>query len=124
MKKSDLKTGMIVVTADGEKSQVLLGTKNGDILSGQTWCPLNVYNENLEYGKSHRHLEVVRGARIDEVYQPEGNMHYQRMEVGPRNLIWERPRKRFSPCEAEKLLEKYTGIPVEIDVICTIKEEE
>jgi hypothetical protein len=95
MKKSELKTGMWVEVEQilGEHKSismaiVLLGTENGDIISGQTWCPLDSYDEDLEYLECH--------TRINKIYQPTNNIDYLRVEhtfsfkYRQDELIWER----------------------------------
>lgn len=54
--KDELKTGMIVENKKGDLSKVLLNTERGDLIAGNlaedganNWCPLDSYNENLEY---------------------------------------------------------------------------
>lgn len=54
MKKSELKTGMLVQTRKGEFGLVLLNTSMGDIIGGdgqedKTWSRLNAYDDNLNY---------------------------------------------------------------------------
>ncbi|GCD11704.1 hypothetical protein [Clostridium tagluense] len=66
MKKSDLKTGMWLELRDGTFGMVLLGTNNGDILSGQAWFPLASFNENLT------HIEAQSKDAI-KIYQPLTN---------------------------------------------------
>jgi hypothetical protein len=55
MKKSDLKTGMVVELKTGEKYMVILdsvktieGITNGILIANDGWIPLSNYNENLE----------------------------------------------------------------------------
>ena len=71
-KKSDLKTGMWVENRNGILAMVLLGTKNGDIISGQTWCPLAEYRENL----LRNDISIKTDYDIVKVYQPKSNSDY------------------------------------------------
>jgi len=95
MKKSDLKSGDIVVTSDGDTGMVLLGTVDGDIIGGgvnvegyfegRTWGPLEAYNEDLA-------RKCNSEVRIDMVYRGRiGNMHMGSFDVEHFHLIWRRP---------------------------------
>ena len=55
MKKSDLRTGMIVELINGDRGRVLLETKNGDIISGKdVWFPISSeYEEDLIPVRKH-----------------------------------------------------------------------
>lgn len=108
MKKSDLKTGMWVQLRYGAMAMVLLGTKDGDILSGETWCPLKAYNEDLI-----RTDEVIEQNSCDivRVHQPLDNASYcgrglkDIFNVMHSDLIWERKEtKEMTVAEIEKEL--------------------
>ena len=51
----DLKTGMIVVNAEGEKGKVMNGTSNGDVIvwEGGTWGDLSYYLKDMTH-KNHQ----------------------------------------------------------------------
>ena len=55
MKKSKLKSGMLVVNRERNRAIVLIGTSNGDVIAGddvntgRTWSPLTVFNDDLTY---------------------------------------------------------------------------
>ena len=86
MKKSDLKTGMILVGSDGSEAMVLLGTARGDIYSGKgAGGRLDNVNEDLtsEYG----------GLTFIKVYQPEFSQDYLAdgvLSVLGHELLWKR----------------------------------
>ena len=90
MKKSDLKSGMIIERRNGEKGIVLLNTSNGDIIGGagggdnKTWCGLYNYREDLTYG-SLEHATVVK------VYNAGSNMNFGSFNEYDLKLIWTRP---------------------------------
>ena len=88
MKKSDLKTGMILEFADGERAMVYLGTETGDVVSGDTWYPLNDgVNEDLKATESI-YSDVVK------VLQPVGNSGYKDdLHSTKHKVIWERPKE-------------------------------
>ena len=92
MKKSDLKTGMIIETRKGKLGMVLLDTVKGDIIGGgchiggdeRTWMPLNALNDDLIYPSCYE-------SDIVKVYQPGcGNNIYGSFEVNSMRLVWER----------------------------------
>ncbi len=90
MKKSDLKSGMIIERKNGEKGIVLLNTSNGDIIGGagggnnKTWCGLDNYNDDLLYmGLNH--------ATIVKVYDACSNMNFGSFNEYDLKLIWTRP---------------------------------
>ena len=67
MKRSELKTGMKIVMNDGDVAVVLRGTEDGDVVSGETFFPVNCFDKNLsnrgKYG-------------IEAVYaEPEGSRY-------------------------------------------------
>jgi hypothetical protein len=116
MKKSDLKTGMWVETKEGKKAMVLLGTLNGDIISGQTWFPLSSLDEDLTFKKDPE-------ASIVKIYSSSWNMGYMNKEepydMGNRTLIWERekPTKEISLTEAFAILKQHYGCDVKISEV-------
>ena len=66
MKKSELKTGMVLETKDGRRGIVMLNTSEGDKVVGedstrldQTWSPLSSWNEDLTY-KADDNREIVK----------------------------------------------------------------
>jgi len=90
-KKENLKTGMVVELRNSDKAMVLLGTKNGDILSGETWCSLEVYNNNLVRTEL---VGIENYTDIMKIYQPMSNMQYLNKNTmfsyEHMELIWER----------------------------------
>lgn len=84
MKRSELKTGMIIEDSNGQKGMVLLNTANGDIVSGETWCPLDSLCKDLTQINYDGHT-------INAVYQPDSNMSYGYENWGRGALLWRRP---------------------------------
>lgn len=108
MRKSQLKTGMVLENRKGELTMVLLGTGNGAIFSGlDTWGPLDSLSEDLRYVVS----DSTRAYDYDiiRVYQPKSNMNYLRNGVSLKNnscdCIWERK---------EIIKTTINGIPVNV----------
>jgi hypothetical protein len=90
MKKSDLRSGMIVVTRDGRKGIVLLGTANGNVIGGiglghgvSTWMPFDSLTEDLKSLKT--------ASDITAVYVADSNMQYGSTDLDKLGLLWQRP---------------------------------
>jgi len=92
MKKSDLKTGMLVEDSKGQFGLVLIGTSGGDVIVGdgkcetRTWFPLKELNDDLTHKNSY----------IDSVVKVWGfsnNMHGANFSTEGRFLLWERTSK-------------------------------
>ena len=91
MKKSDLKTGMLVETREGELGLVMLNTEEGDSIvsdgSSGYWSPLDCYLENLTHFGSP---EALRKYDIVNVYGYSFSWTAANVSVGNRPLLWER----------------------------------
>lgn len=94
MKKSDLKTGMLVETRSGKVGLVMLGTSKGDCIVGsgnggdipdsqQTWFPLKFLNEDLTY-------PGLLDSDIVKVYEFPTNSEGASFKKDRRSLVWER----------------------------------
>lgn len=103
MKKSELQTGMWVKLRKGSLGMVLLNTKNGDIISGQTWMPLKNFNDDL-ISDSRSDYDVI------EVYQPEHNCNYIEeykediYMLTDKKLIWIRDDKSDIEIQLESII--------------------
>jgi len=94
MKRSDLKTGMILELRSEDICMVLLGVlkpgnKTEDIVSGKSyWCPLDEnFGENLENIGRNPDNDIVA------VYQPKSNMHFLtdgKISLEGTKKIWSR----------------------------------
>lgn len=92
--KSQLHTGMILEFANGERARVLLGTKNVDIVSGDTWFPLDDYSDEcLFINETEPHIKVIK------VIQPKYNSVYNTLTPNDYTIVWE--RKELSPEQLE-----------------------
>jgi hypothetical protein len=117
MKKQDLKTGMLVETRLGERSLVMLNTRNGDILggsgvdAGQLWSPLNCYDESLCYLSD-------RGGDIVKVYDMGSNYNSASLDHRDRYLLWE----RVEPTPLELAYEELLKTGFDNPLICSIIE--
>lgn len=108
MKKSDLKTGDLIVFGskthdefDDLVVRVYKDTENGDIVSGtSTWFPLRDRTDDQLFGGDTGNEYVW----FEEVYRPKTNMAFASMKPGTatHTLLW----KRVHKSEAEKELEK------------------
>jgi hypothetical protein len=111
MKKSELKTGMLIVTRRGKRALVLLGTSQGDCLAGnddpyrahQTWLPLSCYTEQLTYSDDGSRDE----SDITEVWSYSCNMLGASISTRDRSLVWRREDVKQA---AVKLNSNYTAI--------------
>lgn len=112
MKKEDLKSGMVVVTRDGNKGIVLLGTTNGDIIGGcgeyhgATWKPLDALNDDLTSNYEGEY-DIVK------IYNTSGNKNFGTIDLDKLQLIWERPEPKFVELTMDQIAEKL-GIDVEL----------
>lgn len=103
--KADLKTGMIIEFMSGEIAQVLLNTKNGDIVTGDTWFPLISYTDEDLFELTD-HYQV----RIKAVYLPKNNKAFSLSEAKRDNLsqyeykvVWKREEKSAEQIEIESI---------------------
>jgi hypothetical protein len=104
MKKSELKSGMLVITRDGHKGLIMLGTPEGDSIvsdgtrNGIIWKPLSQINEDLtsEYGG---------GQDVVEVWSYGCNMNGASLKMEYRTLLWKR-----DDTEKYKLNSEYTAV--------------
>lgn len=88
MKKSDLKTGMIVEIRNGRTMKVLLGTSRGDILTSLntiTWASVDSYRKDLTHQVDSQ-FDIIR------IYQ--GTCH-DLMDEGI--LLWDAATDRDKP---------------------------
>lgn len=106
MKKSDLRSGMIVEDAEGNQGIVLLNSPNGDIVGGMgggegIWFPLAAIDENFNRkGKTSFERE-----RFEKIYSARSNCFLG----SARDLIWE--RKNEVVLSLEDIAEKF-GVDV------------
>lgn len=100
MKKSDLRSGMLVLQASGKIKMVL----NGTLIAGSdgAWSPLSNYYENLESRVSPPSDIVAVSQKLSGEYLSTANWTLQTVE---RFLLWKRPScqiKLGEPVKSEK----------------------
>lgn len=126
MKKEDLKTGDLIVTKNGKYVRVYLGTEGGDIVSGETWFPLEDYsNERL-----FEHLGKIPAYQEDScfvaVWRPTCNMSFKETKPNSytHNLVWEFEEKSESQKQLDTVMEKLAELQKEAEQLQeTIKKE-
>lgn len=110
--KVDLKTGMVGVLRNGKKVRILLDTANGDIISGETWAPLDSYNEDL---KSKGNSKFDREYDIVKIYQPKTNMDYKDLDYNYHRIWQEPPQKTPEQIEYEKLMSQINDLQIQAE---------
>lgn len=100
MKKSDLRSGMLVLQASGKVKMVL----NGTLIAGNdgAWSPLSNYYENLESRVAQPSDIVAVSQKLNGEYLSTMNWTLQTVE---RFLLWKRPSchlKLGEPVKSEK----------------------
>lgn len=120
MKKSDLRSGMIVVNRKGRKGIVLLNSVNGDILGGglsilnNTWMPLSSLDDNLNYID----YPNQKDSDIIKVYVPLNNKTMGSFDINNSHafkLLWERKEETIEltiELTIDEIAEKF-NVPVE-----------
>ena len=113
MKKSDLKTGMMVVTRDKHKYMVMLNVEYDAtrkmiespnvIVSEDGWIPLSKYSDDLKVYSQFDNLDIV------EVYAPLMTASLWRKKLSDKNdwkCVWKReePPVEMTVAEIEKKL--------------------
>lgn len=96
MKKSNLKSGMLVKSKSNKWAVVMLNTPNGDSLVSDgkgekdtTWCPLANYNEDLEY----IYDPLFRSEHnLVEVYSYNSNSEAMSLSTKGRKLLWRKEK--------------------------------
>jgi hypothetical protein len=94
MEKSDLRTGMLCILRNGEKSLVMLNTSNGDILAGsdgeegQCWFPLDGLNDDLTKASGQSKYDVMF------IYDYHANDMKASFSTSKRILLWERKEEK------------------------------
>lgn len=109
MKKSDLKTGMLVENRGGRRGLVLLGTEKGDIIAAwgnkkgnETWNLLDSFDDDLNLITSFG-SDANNVFSIVKVYSQASNMFAADNSVHDRILLFEKHVNKV------KLNEDYTA---------------
>lgn len=104
MKKSELRTGMVVTTRDGDEYMVVKGIRtvwtgchDEDVLVSTwidwSWNSLDRYNEDLTYGGDIEHPEkwdIVKA----EMYNHPCSLQGEKVRTDERKLLWEREDRK------------------------------
>jgi hypothetical protein len=98
--KDMLKTGMILKYDNGDLGMVLLGTANGDIVSGENWGELELLSNSMNGGRLYMDVTAV--------YQPTSNKQYYGSSVATLSivgcdLLWERKSSEDKATRLEKV---------------------
>lgn len=112
MKKSDLKSGMVVEYRDGRRRLVIWmeEMKKLVFVGGDGWTGEGSYNDDLT-SQNYPELDIVK------VYQlVKGFRFGEMMDVGQGELIWSREddSKEITAEEAFRILEEHYGCRVKI----------
>lgn len=113
MNKSDLKSGNIVKTREGEKYIVLLDTEYGDIivnLSNGLYLNLKKYKEDLSYERDLQRYDVVAICAFD---YPGDNLIKHGLTAMTANYLWTWERKEPKKMTVSEIC-KELGYEVEI----------
>ena len=89
MKKSDLKTGMIVEKRSGEKGLIILNNtydEDAIIFNENSWTPLGRYSSGLIWFGNMREFDIIKVYITD---LPTGFLS-RKNKFGPFDPIWER----------------------------------
>lgn len=98
MKKSDLKTGMIVELRDGQKGMILESVGEfGTLIQGRNgWASLSRYNNDLTVRYPSNSLDIIR------VYRPNRISQIVQARWEAQELIWEREEPRSTPIKERR----------------------
>lgn len=102
MKKSDLKPGMVVEYASGEKRLVVTINNELYLISRASFMDVKSFNEDLTYNSDPK-INIVK------VYQPKEAASLSTL-LQCNNCIWERPKETV--LTIQEIADKF-GIPVE-----------
>ena len=98
MKKSDLKTGMIVELRDGQKGMILESVGEfGTLIQGRNgWASLSRYNNDLTVRCPSNSLDVIR------VYRPNRISQIVQARWEAQELVWEREEPRSTSIKEKR----------------------
>lgn len=126
MKKSDLKSGDLIVTKSGKCVRVYLGTEGGDIVAGETWFPLGDTSDEILF----EHIDVFFHYQYDmcfmSVWRPKANIYFKESKPAEfsHTLVWEFKQKTESQKQLDAVMEKLAELQKEAEQLEeTIKKE-
>lgn len=128
MKKSQLKTGMIVECRSGKRALVLLNTelcfKDSIVFRDTNWTELEDFSEDMiwhpkRYGTNSKRTEHEMSVDIMKVFQPQlgtSCLNFNNNFPNPGKLLWERkPCKCMTAKQVDemiaKLMQNITVVP-------------
>lgn len=115
MKKSDLRTGDLIVTTDnGGAVRVYLGTANGDIVAGCTWFPLKEYSDEHLFGWS---APSAYGSSFLEVWRPKSNKDFCDAQPNKysHELIWKKEQRTPEQKQLQEVMKKISELQDEAE---------
>jgi hypothetical protein len=92
MKKSELKSGMLITLRNGKKGIILLNTPQGDVVASNgdeddnTWCPLDSFSDDLK----HFGTSDDNSHDIVQVWSYPNNQNGVSFTPEDRTIIWKR----------------------------------
>ena len=114
MKKSDLETGHVVQTRNGEFYTVFLNHAlnhaNNSIINEGGWCSLDHYTEGI----SVKHVYFSSQYDIIEVFKPESPL--DTMSHKKLKSIWRREEEEIIELTIDQIAEKYGKEPSQIKI--------
>lgn len=126
MKKSDLKTGDLIVTKSGKCVRVYLDTEGGDIVGGETWFPLRDYTDEILFEHIGANHDYQQDVCFTAVWRPKANIHFKESKPADfsHNLVWEFKQKSESQKQLDNVMAKLVELQKEAEQLQeTIKKE-
>lgn len=126
MKKSDLKTGDLIVTRSGKYARVYLGTEGGDIIGGEIWFPLKNYSDEILFEHIGAFHDYQHDSCFMSVWRPKANIHFKESKPDgfSHNLVWEFKHKSESEKQLDTVMAKLAELQKEAEQLQeTIKME-
>jgi hypothetical protein len=110
MKKSELKSGMLITLRNGKKGIILLNTPQGDVVASNgdeddnTWCSLDSFSDDLTSYAGNDNYDIV------EIWSYPNNMNGVNFTPEDRSIIWKRKTGTL------RLNENYTATFTKTDI--------
>lgn len=99
MKKSDLKTGMILEHRSGQTSVVFLDNvygKDAIVFSDSSWTDINDFDDSFNWTFLSRGLPREHGVDVMKIYKPDLPTGFLTREskFGSMQVLWERKEEK------------------------------
>lgn len=112
--KEDLRTGMRVVTRNGETRVVMLGTAAGDVTTYSSgFCYLESYSDSLEI---YPYVECTSEYDIDEVYEEPGPAYLLNTSRKGR-MLWKRETLSPEQKRIAEIVEQMAALAAEKEAL-------